>query len=48
MRIELTQDELQIAILAIESMTIKGKDAPPVAKMLTKLYKSFEKSATKE
>ena len=45
MKVELTQDDLQLAIMSIESMTIKGKDAPVVARLLLKLSKAFEKSA---
>ena len=46
MRIELSQDDIQVTIMALESMTIKGKDAPVVAKLLLKLSKAFEKSVT--
>ena len=46
MKIELSQDDIQVTIMALESMTIKGKDAPVVAKLLLKLSKAFEKSVT--
>ena len=43
MKVELTQDDLQVLIMAVEGMTIKGKDAPVVAKIILKLSKHFEK-----
>jgi len=46
LKIELSQDDLQVTIVALESMTIKGKDAPVVAKLLLKLSKAFEKSVS--
>lgn len=46
MKIELSQDDLQVTIMSLESMTIKGKDAPVIAKLLLKLTKVFEKSVT--
>lgn len=45
MKVELTQDDIQVVVVSIESMTIKGKDAPVIAKLLLKLSKAFEKSA---
>ena len=46
MKVELSQDDLQVLIMSIEAMTIKGKDAPVIAKLILKLSKSFEKSVT--
>ena len=46
MKVELSPDDLQVTIVALETMTIKGKDAPVIAKLLTKLSKSFEKSVS--
>jgi len=46
LKIELSQDDIQVTIVALESMTIKGKDAPVIAKLLLKLSKAFEKSVS--
>ena len=46
MKIELSPDDLQVTIMSLETMTIKGKDAPVIAKLLLKLTKAFEKSVT--
>ena len=46
MKVELSPDDLQVTIVALESMTIKGKDAPVIAKLLLKLSKAFEKSVS--
>ena len=46
MKIELSPDDLQVTITSLENMTIKGKDAPVVAKLLLKLSKAFEKSVS--
>jgi len=45
LKVELSQDDLQVIIVAIENMTIKGKDASVIAKLLLKISKAFEKSA---
>ena len=44
----LTSDEIAVILQALESITIKGKDAPIVAKVLVKLYKEFERVKDKE
>jgi hypothetical protein len=46
LKVELSPDDLQVTIVALESMTIKGKDAPVIAKLLLKLSKAFEKSVS--
>ena len=46
MKIELSPDDLQVTIMSLENMTIKGKDAPVIAKLLLKLSKAFEKSVS--
>ena len=34
---------MRMLVLALEDMTIKGKDAPIVGKMITRLAANFEK-----
>jgi hypothetical protein len=46
LKVELSQDDLQVTLLALEGMTIKGKDAPVIAKLLLKISKAFEKSVS--
>ena len=47
MRVELSADDLALLKQALDLITIKGKDAHIVSKMLTKLEKAFEKEVTK-
>ena len=46
MKVELTEGDLQIITMAIDNMTIKGKDAPVIATLINKLGKSIEKAMT--
>lgn len=48
MKVELNIDDIQVIKVAIENMSIKGKDAPVVAKLLTKISKAFEKEVAKQ
>ena len=48
MRVELSPDDLHIIKQALESMTIKGKDAMIVSKILEKVGKAFQKAVEKE
>ena len=44
----LTTDEIMVIIKALESITIKGKDAPLVAGVIKKVQSHFEKMVEKE
>lgn len=43
MKIELQADDMRMLVVALEDMTIKGKDAPVVGRMITRLAGNFEK-----
>jgi len=43
LKVELQADDMRMLVLALEDMTIKGKDAPIVGKMITRLAANFEK-----
>ena len=47
MRIELSADELFVIKQALEAVTIKGKDALSVGKLLERIDKAFEKESIK-
>lgn len=48
MRVELTIDDLHLIKQALDTITIQGKDAPVVAKLLLKVEKSFKKEVEKQ
>ncbi len=48
MRVELKTDELHLIKQAVDQVVIKGKDAPIVAKLLSKIDKAFIKAVEKE
>ncbi len=48
MRIELSTGELEVIAVAIENITITGKDAPVVGSLLTRITKSLQKAITKD
>lgn len=43
MKIELDADSIRMLVLALEELTIKGKDAPVLGKMITRLNSNFKK-----
>ncbi len=47
MKLDLKVDELFVIKQSLESITIKGKDALMVGKLLERITKSFEKEAEK-
>ena len=48
MRVELSTDDLSVIKQALDNMTIQGKDAHIIAKLLDKLGKAFAKAVEKE
>ncbi len=48
MKIDLNMSELGVSIQAIEQVTIKGKDAPQIAKLLETLKGAFDKEYAKQ
>ncbi len=48
MRVELSTDDLSVIKQALDNITIQGKDAHILAKLLDKLGKAFEKAVEKE
>jgi len=48
LKVELSADELYLLQQAIENIAIKGKDAPRVAKLLTRISNAFTKQVEKE
>ena len=48
MKVDLQIDDLRVIQVAIESLSIKGKDAPVIAKLLSKISKAFEKEVVKQ
>ena len=47
MKIELSANDLNLLQQAVDSVTIQGKDAPVVSKLLTKITKAFEREVAK-
>ena len=48
MRVELKADELHLIKQAVDQVVIKGKDAPVVAKLISKIDNAFAKAVEKE
>ena len=48
MKVDLSAEDLHIIIQAMENMTIKGKDAPLVAKVIGKVERAFSKEVAKQ
>jgi len=48
LKIELSTEELHTIMMAIQNMTIQGKDAPLVSRVLIKIETSFNKSVDKD
>ena len=48
MKIELDADDMHLIILALENLTIKGKDAHKIAKFLTRISAAFKRQVDKE
>jgi hypothetical protein len=46
--VRLTSEEISVVIQALESITIKGKDAPMVANVLKKVGNYFKTTVEKE
>jgi len=46
--VRLTSDEIAVILQALESITIKGKDAPMFANILKKVGNYFSKQVEKE
>ena len=48
MRVELSTDDLSVIKQALDEITVKGRDAHIIAKLLDKLEKAFAKAVEKE
>lgn len=48
MKVELSADELYLIQQSIEGITIQGKDALRVAKLLTRISNAFKRQVEKE
>ena len=48
MRVELKADELHLIKQAVDQVVIKGKNAPVVAKLISKIDNAFAKAVEKE
>jgi len=48
MRVTLSTEELTIIVVALEQITIKGKDSFVIGNLLTKITKSFQTAKIKE
>jgi len=48
LKVDLNMSELGVSVQAIEQITIKGVDAPQIAKLLDKLKKAFDKEYAKQ
>ena len=48
MKIVLDSDDMHLIIVALENLTIKGKDAQRIAKFLTRMSAAFKKQVDRE
>jgi len=48
MKIELDADSIRMLVMALEELTIKGKDAIVVGNMITRLDRNFKKQVEKD
>tara|TARA_R100000700_G_C3086081_1_gene89572 strand:- start:237 stop:386 length:150 start_codon:yes stop_codon:yes gene_type:complete len=47
LKLDLKGEDLFLLIQALESVTIRGKDAPQLGKLLIRIQNAFEKESTK-